>query len=204
VADASQNRDWRIYHDLAQTLLQRARLRYRKEAIGMALEQTVYALAVTTIDLSRKLFPWARYRHAKAAVKRHTLWDWRGSLPGLISISEGKMAAGRVLDELVLEAGAFYVRARGEVDFQRRYRFVWFRLAPARAPKANRSATVGKHAPWKPERECAATKSPGYATSPASGLTRTNYGAFITWIKTRARAWGFGPTTLSCWTSIAK
>jgi IS4 transposase len=124
LADANQNRDWRIYHDLAQTLIQRARLLYGKESIGMELDQTVYALDSTTIDLCLKLFPWARFRRAKAAVKLHTLLDLRGSIPVFISISDGKMADVRILDDLVLEVGAFYVMDRGYLDFQRLYRFV--------------------------------------------------------------------------------
>ena len=124
LADANQKRDWRIYHDLAQTLIKRARLLYREEDLGMELAQTVYALDSTTIDLCLKLFPWARFRRAKAAIKLHTLLDLRGSIPVFISISDGKMADVRVLDELVLEAGAFYVMDRGYVDFQRLYRLV--------------------------------------------------------------------------------
>ena len=124
LADANQNRDWRIYHDLAQTLIQRARLLYAQDDLGLELDQTVYALDSTTIDLCLKLFPWARFRRAKAAVKLHTLLDLRGSIPVFISISDGKRADVHVLDELVLEAGAFYVMDRGYVDFQRLYRFV--------------------------------------------------------------------------------
>jgi len=124
LADANQNRDWRVYHDLAQILIQRARLLYAKDDLGLELDQTVYALDSTTIDLCLKLFPWARFRRAKAAVKLHTLLDLRGSIPVFISISPGKMADVRVLDELVLEAGAFYVMDRGYVDFKRLYRFV--------------------------------------------------------------------------------
>jgi hypothetical protein len=124
LADANQNRDWRIYHDLAQTLIKRARLLYRQDDLGLELEQTVYALDSTTIDLCLKLFPWARFRRAKAAVKLHTLLDLRGSIPVFISISDGKMADVRVLDELVLEAGAFYVMDRGYVNFRRLHRFV--------------------------------------------------------------------------------
>lgn len=124
LADANQNRDWRIYHDLAQTLIQRARRLYGQDDLGLELDQTVYALDSTTIDLCLKLFPWARFRRAKAAVKLHTLLDLRGSIPVFIAISDGKMADVRVLDELVLEAGAFYVMDRGYVDFRRLYRFV--------------------------------------------------------------------------------
>jgi hypothetical protein len=124
LADANQHRDWRIYHDLAQTLIQRARLLYAQDDLGWELDQTIYALDSTTIDLCLKLFPWARFRRAKAAIKLHTLLDLRGSIPVFIAISDGKMADVRVLDELVLEAGAFYVMDRGYVDFQRLYRFV--------------------------------------------------------------------------------
>jgi len=124
LADANQHRDWRIYHDLAQTLIQRARLLYAQEDLGLELDQTIYALDSTTIDLCLNLFPWARFRRAKAAIKLHTLLDLRGSIPVFITISEGKMADVRVLDELVLEAGAFYVMDRGYVDFQRLYPFV--------------------------------------------------------------------------------
>ncbi len=123
LADANQNRDWRIYHDLAQMLIKKARLLYSQEDLGMELAQTAYALDSTTIDLCLNLFPWARFRRAKAAVKLHTLIDLRGSIPVFIRVSDGKMADVRVLDDLLLEAGAFYVMDRGYVDFKRLYRF---------------------------------------------------------------------------------
>lgn len=124
LADANSQRDWRIYADLAQILIARARVLYAQEPMGVELEQSVYALDSTTIDLCLSLFPWARFRAAKAAVKLHTLIDLRGSIPTMISISDGKMADVRVLDELIPEPGAFYVMDRGYVDFQRLYRFV--------------------------------------------------------------------------------
>ena len=124
LADANRERDWRIYHDLAQLLIRRARSLYAGEPIGAELNETVYALDSTTIDLCLNLFPWARFRRAKAAIKLHTLLDLRGSIPTFISISQGKQADVRVLDELVLEPGAFYVMDRGYVDFQRLYCFV--------------------------------------------------------------------------------
>ena len=124
LADANSSRDWRIYHDLAQGLIARARRLYAQEPFGVDLEQTVYALDSTTIDLCLSLFPWARFRSAKAAVKLHTLLDLRGPIPTMISISDGKQADVRVLDELLLEPGAFYVMDRGYLDFQRLYRFV--------------------------------------------------------------------------------
>ena len=124
LADANRERDWRIYHDLAQGLIARARRLYAREPFGVELEQTVYALDSTTIDLCLSLFPWARFRSTKAAVKLHTLLDLRGPIPTMISISEGKKADVSVLDELILEPGAFYVMDRGYVDFERLYRFV--------------------------------------------------------------------------------
>lgn len=124
LADANRERDWRIYYDLAQGLIRRARALYAHEPIGVELDETVYALDSTTIDLCLTLFPWARFRRTKAAIKLHTLLDLRGSIPAFIAISEGKQADVRVLDELVLEAGSFYVMDRGYVDFRRLYGFV--------------------------------------------------------------------------------
>lgn len=124
LADANRTRDWRIYADLAQRLIARARRLYAQEPLGVELEQTIYALDSTTIDLCLGLFPWARFRSTKAAIKLHTLLDVRGPIPTMIAISEGKQADVRVLDELIPEPGAFYVMDRGYVDFQRLYRFV--------------------------------------------------------------------------------
>jgi len=124
LAEANSSRDWRIYHDLAQVLIARARRLYANDSFGVELEQTVYALDSTTIDLCLSLFPWARFRSTKAAVKLHTLLDLRGPIPTMISISEGKKADVNILDELILEPGAFYVMDRGYVDFMRLYRFV--------------------------------------------------------------------------------
>jgi hypothetical protein len=124
LADANGARDWHIYHDLAQTLIARARRLYADESFGVELAQTVYALDSTTIDLCLSLFPWARFRSTKAAVKLHTLLDLRGPIPTMIAISDGKQADVKVLDDLRLEPGAFYVMDRGYVDFDRLYRFV--------------------------------------------------------------------------------
>lgn len=124
LADANASRDWRIYADLAQILITRARRLYAQEPLAVDLEQTVYALDSTTIELCLNLFPWARFRSTKAAVKLHTLLDLRGPIPTMIAISDGKQADVRVLDELLPEPGAFYVLDRGYLDFQRLYRFV--------------------------------------------------------------------------------
>ena len=124
LGDANRTRDWRIYADLAQALIRRARKLYAHESLGVELDQTVYALDSTTIDLCLSLFPWARFRSTKAAIKLHTLLDVRGPIPTMITISEGKQADVQVLDELLPEPGAFYVLDRGYVDFERLYRFV--------------------------------------------------------------------------------
>jgi len=124
LADANATRDWRIYAELAQGLIRRARKLYAQESLGIELEHTIYALDSTTIDLCLSLFPWARFRSTKAAVKLHTLLDVRGPIPTMISISEGKQADVQILDELIIEPGAFYVMDRGYIDFQRLFRFV--------------------------------------------------------------------------------
>ena len=124
LADANHHRDWRIYADLAQGLIKRARVLYQNEPLCIDLDETVYALDSTTIDLCLNLFPWAHFRRTKAAVKLHTLLDLRGSIPAFLSISEGKRADVRIWDDLVMEPGSFYVMDRGYVDFQRLYTFV--------------------------------------------------------------------------------
>jgi DDE family transposase/uncharacterized protein DUF4372 len=124
LADANATRDWRIYADLAEGLIRRARKLYAHESLEVDLEHTIYALDSTTIDLCLSLFPWARFRSTKAAVKLHTLLDVRGPIPTMISISEGKQADVQILDELIIEPGAFYVMDRGYIDFQRLFRFV--------------------------------------------------------------------------------
>jgi hypothetical protein len=123
LADANSTRDWRIYADLAQGLIRRARKLYAHEPLGLELDHTIYALDSTTIDLCLSLFPWARFRSTKAAVKLHTLLDVRGPIPTMITISEGKRGDVHILDDLLLEPGAFYVMDRGYVDFERLYRF---------------------------------------------------------------------------------
>lgn len=97
---------------------------YTQDPIGLELAHTIYALDSTTIDLCLSLFPWARFRTTQAAIKLHTLLDVRGPIPTMITISQGKQADVRMLDELLIEPGAFYVMDRGYVDFERLYRFV--------------------------------------------------------------------------------
>lgn len=121
LADANEKRDWRIYADFAQSLIQTARRLYADEDLGLELDSTVYALDATTIDLCLAVFPWAHFRQAKAAVKLHTLLDLRGNIPSFIHISDGKLHDVNVLDILIPEPGAFYVMDRGYLDFDRLY-----------------------------------------------------------------------------------
>src|SRR5271157_600526 len=119
LADANEERDWRIYYEFAQSLIRIARRLYAEEPIGVELTETVYALDSTTIDLCLALFPWAPFRATKAAVKLHTLLDLRGSIPTFVHISDGKLHDVNVLDLLTPEHGAFYVMDRGYLDFER-------------------------------------------------------------------------------------
>ncbi len=121
LADANEKRDWRIYADFAQVLIAHARRLYAADDFGVELGQTAYVFDATTIDLCLTLFPWARFRRRKAAVKLHTLLDLRGSIPSFIHITEGKTHDVTVLDELVVEPGAFYIMDRGYIDFGRLY-----------------------------------------------------------------------------------
>lgn len=121
LANANQARDWRIYADLAQSLITTARELYINEDLGIDLDNTVYALDASTIDLCLSVFPWATFRQAKAAVKLHTLLDLRGNIPTFIHISDGKLHDVNVLDILIPEPGAFYVMDRGYLDFKRLY-----------------------------------------------------------------------------------
>lgn len=123
LADANRAHDWRIFADFAQVLIGRARKLYADEPLGVELKQTAYALDSTTIDLCLSLFPWARFRRRKGAVKLHTLLDLRGNIPCFVRVSHGKTADVTVLDHLPIEPGAFYVMDRGYIDFQRLYRF---------------------------------------------------------------------------------
>ena len=123
LADANEARDWQIYRDFAQVLIGIARDLYRDESFGMELSQTVYAFDSTTVDLCLSLFPWAQFRRRKSAVKLHTLLDVRGSIPTNVYVTGGQVHDVNLLDQLLLEVGAFYLMDRGYVDFARLYVF---------------------------------------------------------------------------------
>jgi hypothetical protein len=122
LANANQVRDWRIYGDFAQILIQEARSLYRGESFGLELDNTVYALDATTIDLCLSLFPWAQFRRRKSAVKLHTLLDLRGSIPSVVIVTGGQVHEVNILDQLIWEPGAIYLMDRGYLDFRRLYR----------------------------------------------------------------------------------
>jgi len=119
LADANEKRDWRIYRDFAQILIRHARKLYADEDFGLQLDETVYALDATIIDLCLSVFPWAKFRKSKGAVKLHTLLDLRGAIPTVVSITDGKVHELNILDRLIAEIGAIYIMDRGYLDFER-------------------------------------------------------------------------------------
>ena len=126
LAYANETRDWRIYADFAQTLIHTARGLYQDEEFGVELDQTVYALDSSTIDLCLSLFPGAHFRKTKGAIKLHTLLDLHGNLPSFIKITDGKVSDVNILDDLIPEPGSYYIMDRGYVDFARLHRFTLF------------------------------------------------------------------------------
>ncbi len=122
LADANESHDWRIFADFAQILIARARLLYAHDSFGAELQLSAYALDSTTIDLCLAMFPWARFRERKGAVKMHTLIDLHGNIPLFVCVTDGKVHDVNILDEIAPEAGAFYVMDRGYLDFDRLYR----------------------------------------------------------------------------------
>src|ERR1035437_1524773 len=137
IGDANEKRDWRIYRDFANTLIVEARQLYAGDAFGVDLENTVYALDTTTIDLSLKVFPWAHFRRTKAAVKMHTQIDLRGNIPSFIHVSDGKMHQVNVLDLMTPEPGSFTIMDRGFLDFARLYRLTQAGAFFVIRPKSN-------------------------------------------------------------------
>jgi hypothetical protein len=121
LADANENRDWRIYCDFAQILIHQARQLYSNDDFGLQLQETVYALDATIIDLCLSVFPWARFRKTKGGIKLHTLLDLKGSIPSFIAITEAGVHEVNILDELIPEPGAIYIMDRGYLDFERLY-----------------------------------------------------------------------------------
>jgi hypothetical protein len=137
LGDANEKRDWRIYRDFANALITEARKLYANDAFAVDLDNTVYALDTTTIDLSLKVFPWAHFRKTKAAVKLHTQIDLRGNIPSFIHVSNGKMHEVNVLDLITPEPGSFTIMDRGFLDFTRLYRLTQAGAFFVIRPKSN-------------------------------------------------------------------
>jgi hypothetical protein len=150
LADANEKRDWRIYCDFAQVLIGQARKLYADDDFGLQLDETVYALDASTIDLCRSVFPWARFRSTKSGIKIHTLLDLRGNIPSFVSITDAKVHDVNILDELFPEPGSIYVMDRAYLDFERLYKlhrsFAFFILRSKTNTKLRRlySAPVDK------------------------------------------------------------
>jgi hypothetical protein len=150
LADANEKRDWRIYCDFAQVLIGQARKLYADDDFGLQLDETVYALDASTIDLCRSVFPWARFRSTKSGIKVHTLLDLRGNIPSFVSVTDAKVHDVNILDEMLPEPGSIYVMDRAYLDFDRLYRLhrglAFFILRSKRNTKIRRlySAPVDK------------------------------------------------------------
>jgi hypothetical protein len=147
--------DWRLFADFAQVLIRIARPLYAHDPIGVELDQSLYALDSTTIDLCLSLFPWAKFRKHQAAVKMHTLLDLHGNIPTLIGITDGAVHDVNVLDEILPEAGAFYVMDRGYIDFERLYVFTLCSPFSWCGPKRTFCSSGGTRIPWTRLPACA-------------------------------------------------
>jgi hypothetical protein len=137
LSHANSVRSWKIYADFAQVLIEHARRLYRRDAFALELDETLYALDATTIDLCLKLFPWATFRKRKGAIKLHTLLDLKGNIPSFLRISAGNLHEVNILDELIFEAGSFYIMDRGYLDFERLYRLHQFHASFVVRAKTN-------------------------------------------------------------------
>jgi hypothetical protein len=154
LVDANEAHDWRISADFAQVLIGIARTLYAQDPIGLDLDQSLYALDSTAIDLCLSLFPWARFRRRKAAVKMHTLLDLHGNIPTFIRITDGTVHDVDILDEIFPEAGSFYVMDRGYIDFERLYVFTLVQPSSWCAPKRMCCSSGATHILWIRLRAC--------------------------------------------------
>jgi hypothetical protein len=148
LADANESHDWKIFADFAQLLISIARPRYARDPMGVDLSQSLYALDSTTIDLCLSLFPWAEFRQHKAAVKMHTLLDLHGNIPTFIRVTSGAVHDVNILDEIMPEAGAFYVMDRGYIDFRRLFVFTLSSASSSCAPSQMFCCNGATHIRW--------------------------------------------------------
>ena len=196
LANANAVRDWRIYADFAQSMIGIARRLYVDEPFGADLKNTVYALDTTTIDLCLSVFPWAPFQANKGAVKLHTLLDLRGNIPSFIHISDGKLNEVNILDQLIPEAGAFYVMDRGFHDFARLYRFhqagtagTWPELSSSPAPSPTPKSNAGTRDPSTAALGWSAIRPSFSTASTRRKISRRRCDAFVSRIRTRPRPW---------------
>jgi Transposase DDE domain len=198
LADANETHDWRIFADFAQVFIHIARPIYANESLGFDLDDTVYALDSTTIDLCLSVFPWARFRATKAAIKLHTLLDIRGPIPAFIEVSEGKLHDVNILDAIVPEPGSFYVMDRAYVDFQRLHVFqeggAFFVTRTKKGIQFRRrySHDVDASTGLRSDRTVVV------AGPPPGSTTRTRSAGFAFTMSSRIVFFGSSPTTSTC------
>jgi hypothetical protein len=197
LGDANEKRDWRIYRDFANTLIAQARRLYADDAFAVDLDNSVYALDTTTIDLSLKVFPWAHFRTTKAAVKMHTQIDLRGNIPSFIHVSDGKMHEVNVLDLMTPEGGSFTIMDRGFLDFARLYRLTQAGAFSSSAPKATRLSSACIHDPSIKQQACAAIRPFGSQASRQPTTIRNICATSFFMTKRTTNASGSSPTISS-------
>jgi len=186
LAHANQVRDWRIYADFAQVLIRRARELYAHEPFGLELDQAIYALDATVIDLCLSLFPWAKFRRHKGAVKLHALLDLRGNIPTIVFITPGKVHEVNLLDQIPIEAGAIYLLDRAYGDFARLYRI--HQSSAFFVIRAKGNFIPG---PSTNQRACSATRSSSFTTSMPRRITPRSCGASDSTTPNRTGDWSF-------------
>ena len=198
LAEANENRDWRIHAEVAQRLIAQARRLYAQESLGVELNSAVYALDSTTIDLCMSLFPWAHFRSAKSAVKMHTLLDLRGSIPAFIRVTTGDTHDVHMLDQIAPEPGAFYVMDRGYLDFARLYRLHQAGAFFVTRAKSNLDANAfTRPLPAAPRASSPIRRSLSTATS-ATATIRATCAASASATQPPARRWSSLPTSSLC------
>ncbi len=183
LAHANQTRDWRIYADFAQVLIAKARQLYATDSLGIELDQAVYALDSTTIDLCLALFPWAEFRKRKGAVKLHTLLDLHGNIPSVVIITTGKVHDVNILDQLLIELGAIYIMDRGYLDFSRLYKIHRHRHFLSLGQKQTSAEHASTPSPSTNPPASNAIRLPSSRVIMRKRITRKNSDAFATSIQ---------------------
>lgn len=189
LAHANEVRDWRIYQDFAQVLIQTARKLYQNDPLQVQLDQTAYALDSTIVDLYLSLFPWAKFRKRKAAVKLHTLLDLRASIPTTVIVTTGAVHDVNIMDELFWEPGSIYVMDRGYVDFSRLYRIQQDSPSLSHEPRKTSASNAFTPTQSTNPPAFAATKPSCFVASTPKRITPTNCAASVTSTNKPTRLW---------------